>query len=124
MLFFWFGQMANAAQERISKDMTANSVTAKLWSARLLLLALAVGQIIDVLTTNRALSAGGREMNPLMHLAMKLSGGQWWLWKAFIAIFLISLAITIRAPSWRKVVFAGLVAIAQLVVIINNIMHS
>ena len=97
----------------------------RLWSARLLLVALALGQMIDVLTTNRALSAGhGKELNPVMHLAMQLSGGQWWLWKAFIAVFLIVLAITIRSPSWRKVVLAGLVAAAQAIVIINNVMHT
>ncbi|HKX07764.1 MAG TPA: DUF5658 family protein [Stellaceae bacterium] len=121
---FWSGRAANAPQVEIGSSTTARSAAAKLWSARLLLVALAIGQMIDVLTTNRALSAGGREMNPVMHLAMELSGGQWWLWKAFIAVFLICLAITVRQPSWRKVVLAGLVAVAQAIVIINNVMHS
>ena len=120
----WFGRTPNSTGIRIRDSITANSAIVKLWSARLLLLALALGQIMDVLTTNRALSAGGKEMNPVMSLAMKMSGGQWWLLKAGIAIFLISLAITIRPPSWRKVALAGLVATAQALVIINNLIHS
>ena len=122
-MVFRSGRGANAPE--INNSTTARSQGVKLWSARLLLVALAVGQMIDVLTTNRALAAGhGTEMNPVMRLAMELSGGQWWVWKALIAVFLIAIAMTVRLPSWRKVVLAGLVAVAQAVIIINNIMHS
>ena len=109
---------------RIGNSITARSLTLKLWSTRLLLIALALGQMIDVLTTNRALAAGGKEVNPFMHLMMLLSGGQWWLLKALIALFLIYLAITIRPPTWRKIALAGFVAMLQLLVIINNLMHA
>src|SRR5690349_18570667 len=104
-MVFRSGRGANAPE--INNSTTARSHGVKLWSARLLLVALAVGQMVDVLTTNRALAAGhGREMNPVMRLAMELSGGQWWVWKALIAVFLIAIAITVRLPSWRKVVLA------------------
>lgn len=98
-------------------------MSVKLWSIRLLLVALALGQIIDIFTTNRALAGGAKEVNPVMHLVMQLSGEQWWFWKAFIAIFLISLSVTVRKPSWRKIAVAGFVAILQLLVIINNLMY-
>ena len=121
---FSFGRMASAAQKQGGDSMKANSLPAKLWSIRLLLVALALGQIIDVLATNNSLAGGGKkELNPVMRVVMNLYGEHWWLWKAFIAVFLIYLAITIRSPSWRKIGLAGVVAVLQLLVIISNLMY-
>lgn len=55
------------------------------WILAALLVAL---QVPDILTTNAILARGGRELNPLMRLCMRLGAAwslPWWLPKAVLA---------------------------------------
>lgn len=55
---------------------------------------LAALQVADVWTTNRALSNGAREGNPLIAWLMGYLGPNWWLGKAALAaLFLVPLAV-------------------------------
>lgn len=103
----------------------ATGRTLKLLSIRTLLIALAVAQLGDVLTTNQALAAspGTFEANPLMALLMTYLGSWWWLWKAAMAGFFGVAAFTIREPSRRQLVFTGAVAKIYVLVLINNLLQ-
>jgi hypothetical protein len=103
----------------------ANWQAAKLWGIRAVLVMLAVAQLADVLTTNRALagSPGAFEANPLMHMLMTYLGPWWWLWKAAVAGFFVTMAFTIRQPSRRELVVAGAVAKVYVLVLINNLLQ-
>ncbi|HLZ66507.1 MAG TPA: DUF5658 family protein [Aliidongia sp.] len=97
----------------------------KLWGIRALLIALAVAQLGDVLTTNAALAAspGAHEANPFMSLLMASLGSYWWLWKAAMAGFFVVAAVTVQKPSRRQLIFAGTVAKVYVLVLINNLMQ-
>jgi hypothetical protein len=97
----------------------------KLWGIRVLLVILAISQLGDVLSTNSALanSPGAVEANPVMHLMMAVLGSWWWLWKAAVAVFFVTCAISIKEPSRRQLVFAGAVAKIYLVVLVNNLLQ-
>ena len=99
--------------------------TLKLWAIRVLLIALAVAQLGDVLTTNAALagSPSAHEANPFMSLLMAALGSYWWLWKAAMAGFFVVAAVAIREPSRRQLIFAGAVAKVYVLVLINNLMQ-
>ncbi|HLZ66531.1 MAG TPA: DUF5658 family protein [Aliidongia sp.] len=101
------------------------SRTTKLLAIRVLLIALALAQLGDVLSTNQALAAspGAFEANPLMHLLMTYLGSWWWLWKAAMAGFFVVAAFTIRQPSRRQLVFAGAVAKVYVLVLVNNLLQ-
>ena len=96
----------------------------KLWAIRALLVILALAQIGDILSTNRALaeSPGAMEANPVMHLMMTYLGSWWWLWKVAVAGFLATAAFSIRQPSRRQLVFAAAVAKVYILVLINNML--
>ena len=97
----------------------------KLWGIRALLIILAIIQLGDVLSTNSALanSPGTVEANPVMHLMMTVLGSWWWLWKAAVAGFFVTCAVSIREPSRRQLIFAGAVAKIYLVVLVNNLLQ-
>ena len=99
--------------------------TVKLLCIRALLIALAVAQLGDGLTTNQALAAspGTFAANPLMALLMTYLGSWWWLWKAAMALFFVAVAVTIREPSRRQLVFAGAVAKVYVLVLVNNFLQ-
>ncbi|WOI30030.1 DUF5658 family protein [Sulfitobacter dubius] len=50
-------------------------------------LALLAAQIADVVTTNRVLAKGGREVNPVMRWIMDKTGDQWAVIKVAAALF-------------------------------------
>jgi hypothetical protein len=89
---------------------------------KVLLVVVALAQIVDVLSTNRALAAGGGlyEANPVMGFSMTALGPFWWLPKFAIAIVLILLAIRLKRATMREFLLASLVEIAYLGVLVNN----
>lgn len=80
----------------------------------MLLLAFAVFQVLDVITTNRVLAQGGWEGNPIGAAAMALFGGYWALPK--LAAMAICAFVMIR---WQPRHIAPLVALMG-VVVANN----
>ena len=52
----------------------------------LLLIAIILFGVADILLTNRILSNGGRELNPIMRLCMDRFGNLWFIPKLMIAI--------------------------------------
>ena len=56
-----------------------------------LLILFAVLQVLDVLLTNRVLSDGGKEVNPVMRWIMDHLGHYWWLSKLPIFLGLVFL---------------------------------
>jgi hypothetical protein len=90
---------------------------------KLLLIFMAFAQLVDVLSTNRALAAAGDrlyEANPVMGYSMETLGSFWWLPKCAIAIVLMLLAIRLKRATLREFVLATLVEFAYLGVLVNN----
>ena len=80
---------------------------------RISALAIAVGQALDVSTTNTVLASGGTELNPLMRLSMVELGSLWWLPKAATAAFILGCVFSGRLPSpTRRVIALTKVALA------------
>src|SRR6516165_3214800 len=84
------------------KPMTGVSAAGAQIQARLFMrisgLVIAVGQALDVATTNAVLTSGGAELNPLMRISMAKLGSLWWLPKAAIAIFILAYVFSRRTP--------------------------
>jgi fucose 4-O-acetylase-like acetyltransferase len=94
----------------------------RLISLRVLLLVVAVAQLGDVISTERALSTGGdlREANPLIRLQMETFGSHWWLPKLIIAALFVVMAVRAKRASIRTTLLAAFVAGLYLVVVIKN----
>ena len=58
-------------------------------------LALFAAQIADVVTTNRVVASGGRELNPVMRWVMEKAGDQW-------AVVKVVAALAIAAYLWAS----------------------
>ena len=54
--------------------------------AEILFAMLVVLQVLDVISTNRALKGGAIEANPIVHKFMEYLGKFWWLPKATLAL--------------------------------------
>jgi uncharacterized protein DUF5658 len=80
---------------------------------RISALAIAIGQVLDVSTTNTVLGSGGAELNPLMRLSMAELGSLWWLPKAATAVFLLACVFSGRMPApTRRVIALTKIALA------------
>lgn len=72
--------------------------------------------VIDIILTNKILSNGGKELNPLMKWCMDKFGSRWWIPKMVITSFLV------LGLLQYKILFPFIVAgIAQLGIVIWNI---
>jgi len=76
-------------------------------------------QVADVLTTNRVLARGGREVNPLMALAMRRLGRLWWVPKAGLVGGAVAAAWLWLPPPWLVGVL-GLIVLGYGIVAANN----
>jgi uncharacterized protein DUF5658 len=88
---------------------------------------IALLQVADVLTTHYALQVPGVfEGNPVMALAMRYLGNEWWLPKLWVTVLLLAggfLAVR-RRPISNFTFFATLaVAVVFFLVILNNLVH-
>jgi len=80
---------------------------------RIAALAIAIGQAIDVSTTNTVLASGGTELNPLMRISMVELGSLWWLPKAAAAVFILACVFSGRMPApTRRVIALTKIALA------------
>jgi hypothetical protein len=77
--------------------------------ARALLVALALAQLLDVLSTNAVLAnvPNATEANPVMHFAMDRLGEYWWLPKAALAALYLFFAARLRQAPRRLAVAIG-----------------
>ena len=73
---------------------------------RISALAIAIGQALDVSTTNRVLASGGTELNPLMRISMAELGSLWWLPKAATAVFILVCVFSGRMPPPTRRIIA------------------
>lgn len=74
-------------------------------------------QVPDVLTTNKVISQGGREANPLVRWYMDKTGKWWWTSKIFASLPLIYLwTLQGRGADW--VVLSGLIAVNAIYVFV------
>jgi uncharacterized membrane protein len=91
-------------------------------AARLTCLGLAIGQVLDILSTNEALAAspGVTELNPLIAATMSALGDLWWLPKSGLALLMIYFALTLRAIRRRTAVILAVTAKATVLVILGN----
>ena len=89
-----------------------------------LLVVVALAQVVDVISTNRALAAGMGlyEANPVMGFSMSALGSFWWLPKFAIAAVLIGSAIQLKRATMREFAMAVLVPTLYLGVLVNNYM--
>jgi hypothetical protein len=89
--------------------------------ARIVCLFLAVGQGLDVITTNAALSGGGAfETNPVMAVAMWALGPYWWLTKAALGGVMVYFALTLRHLTVRSIALLGFAAKMTVLVVLCN----
>lgn len=93
----------------------------KLQCARALTLLVALGQPLDILTTNRALAGtGAHEGNPVEAWLMVEVGPLWWLPKALLAVFLAYQAVTLgHASRWTWALLAAGVKVYAVVLVAN-----
>src|SRR5215471_12023252 len=97
--------------------MTGTGLTGVQPRARLFMrisaLAIAVGQALDVSTTNTVVASGGTELNPLMRISMTELGSLWWLPKAATALFILACVFSGRMPPpTRRIIALTKVALA------------
>ena len=93
--------------------------------AQALILALALAQPLDILSTNAALAAtpGAFEGNPVQAFLMAHLGGYWWVEKALLAAFFVYVALTLnRMNKWTWALLATC-AKTYAVVIVCNFFH-
>lgn len=83
----------------------------------LLAVALVALQIPDIVTTNQIIKAGGRELNPLVRLLMKL-GALWWVPKFVVAVVCAWIFITAGDEDNRWAMIA--VVAIYLAVVFSN----
>ena len=62
-------------------------------------LALLAAQIADVVTTNRVLAKGGRELNPVMRWIMDKTGDQWAVVKVVLAL-IVAVVLWASGMAW------------------------
>jgi hypothetical protein len=80
---------------------------------RISALAIAIGQALDVSTTNTVLASGGTELNPLMRISMVELGSLWWLPKAATAVFILACVFSGRMPPpTRRIIALTKIALA------------
>ena len=90
-----------------------------------LILALALAQPLDILSTNSALASvpGAFEGNPVQAFLMANLGGLWWLPKAALAVFFVYQAMTLsRLSKWGWALLAT-GAKTYAVVLVCNYLH-
>lgn len=94
-------------------------------AAQLLILLVALGQPVDILTTNAALASvpGAFENNPVEAFLMLHLGGWWWVPKATLAVFLVYQAVTLRKMTRRRWALVAVGAKAYALVLIANYWH-
>jgi hypothetical protein len=73
---------------------------------RISALAIAIGQALDVSTTNAVLASGGTELNPLMRISMVELGSLWWLPKAATSVFILACVFSGRMPPPTRRIMA------------------
>ena len=81
--------------------------------------AMLVVQLLDVLTTNRILAGGGRELNPVMRLFMRLGGRWWWVPKLAVAI-IASLVLAVDESELATWLLGGIL-FCYVVVVVSNL---
>ena len=107
--------------------MTGVSASGAQIQARLFMriagLVIAVGQALDVATTNAVLASGGAELNPLMRISMAKLGSLWWLPKAALALFILAYVFSgLTPPPTRRIVaLTAIVLAVSALVVANNI---
>lgn len=92
---------------------------------RALLVAVALAQLADVLSTNHALATGHpvHEDNPVMQLLITYLGAVWWLPKAALAAFFMFMALTMTHVTRRQVMLASVVTTVYILVVVSNLLH-
>jgi hypothetical protein len=80
--------------------------------------ALILLQVPDILTTNRLISRGGRELNPVMRLAMRLGKRWWWVPKLVIA-GAGALILAASPDAWSRHALIALNVLYILVIVSN-----
>ncbi|MES2055797.1 MAG: DUF5658 family protein [Pseudomonadota bacterium] len=100
------------------------TLPSRLAVVRTLLVALAVAQVFDILSTNAALAASplAFEGNPLMRFVMRELGSYWWAWKAGIAVFFLGYAACMKIATKRDIVLLGIMVKTYVLVIASNMM--
>ena len=81
-------------------------------------------QIPDVLTTNRILSRGGIELNPMIRFAMRKFGRWWWITKfptVALLLFIFGLAYFHLITAQLGVVIMGAVLAVYVLAVTNNV---
>ena len=86
------------------------------------LIVAALLQLADVWSTNRALSGGGRELNPIIAWMMERLGPAWWVPKIALAAFFFGVLAWTYYDGWHQALWAvwGLNAVYVLIVA-NNV---
>jgi len=74
-----------------------------------------VASLLDVVSTNKLLSKGGRELNPVIAFIMKHTGKHWWIGKVALNGLALGLILYLGI-HW--VLWIG--AAAMLLIAINN----
>lgn len=82
--------------------------------------ALALLQVGDVLSTNRAKAMGSFEVNPLMRWAQATLGAYWWLPKVGVIVVLAALIAAHRGRFPTRLATA--ICIFYVIVVANNIL--
>ncbi len=88
------------------------------WITLALVSLLMLLQVLDVVSTNRVLSRGGREFNPIIVWIMQRMGRAWWMPKLAVASVPSGFAVAYANPR-IDAVLAG-IALAYTVVVANN----
>lgn len=82
---------------------------------------LIVLQVGDILTTNRLLSQGGLELNPVMRLAQRALGKYWWVVKCLLVGFFLAGVWTYRFDlTWLGHAVLVLLVLVYTWVVWNN----
>jgi len=87
------------------------------WAVLVAVSVLVVG-VLDAISTNAGLMAGGVEVNPLMAWA-QYSFGAWWI-APKLGLQLVTAAIVLFRPARIVFVCVGVVATVNAMVVVNN----
>jgi hypothetical protein len=88
------------------------------WVTLALVTFLMLLQFLDVVSTNRVLSRGGREFNPIIAWIMQRLGRAWWMPKFAVVSVPSGFAVAYANPR-IDAALAG-IAVAYVVVVANN----
>lgn len=91
--------------------------------ARLVLVALALAQVADVLSTQSGLAHGGSEANPVMAWNIEHLGALWPVPKALLGAWLIWQAISLTAITRRQVVILSALFKVYAITLLSNTFH-